>query len=90
MIYSKIKKKHQITLPAKLIKKFHLAIGDIIEFVEKGREIVLRPKKLIDAEETWFWNKTWQEKEKEAEHDIKTGKIHSFDTVEEMIEDLNK
>lgn len=45
-------------------------------------------KKSMDKSQTYFWTKAWQEAEKEASKDIKAGRVKSFDTVEELFEDL--
>lgn len=41
-------------------------------------EIVLKPKKIIDKDQVWFWTKRWQKGEKEAEEDVYAGRIHPF------------
>ena len=38
----------------------------------------------------YFWTKEWQAAEKEASEDIKAGRVKTFDTVDELIEDLNQ
>lgn len=42
-------------------------------------------------EQAWFWTKRWQEGEKEAESDIKAGRVSkSYSTAEEFLKDLNR
>jgi len=48
------------------------------------------PKKLVDKSQTYFWTRKWQEGEREADEDIKTGRVKTFDSVEELISDLEK
>lgn len=48
------------------------------------------PKKLVDKSQAYFWTKQWQEAEKEADADIKAGRVKTFDSVEELIKDLDK
>jgi hypothetical protein len=67
-----------------------LHIGDILETRLKDDKIVIIPKKTIDAEQAWFWTKEWQTAEKEAEADIKAGRVKKFKTAEELIKDLDK
>lgn len=85
-----IRKNFQITLPAAIRKRLGLHIGDILETAVKDDKIIIKPKKTIDAEQAWFWTKEWQETEKEAESDLKSGKVKKFKTVEELINDLDK
>lgn len=85
-----IRRNFQITLPAAIRKRLGLKIGDIVETVIKEGRIVITPKKTIDAEQSWFWTKEWQEAEKEADADLKSGRVKKFETIEELIEDLDK
>jgi cellulose synthase/poly-beta-1,6-N-acetylglucosamine synthase-like glycosyltransferase len=56
----------------------------------KGGEIVLRVKKLVDKDQAWFWTSRWQEGEREAEEDIRTGRIHSFARAKEAVAFLHR
>jgi len=85
-----IRRNFQITLPAVIRKRLGLNIGDLLETRVKDGKIIIVPKKAIDAEQSWFWSKHWQEAEKEAEVDIKTGRVKKFNNVEELIKDLDK
>jgi len=48
------------------------------------------PKKLVDKNQAYFWTKRWQEGEREADEDIKAGRIKTFASVSELIKDLDK
>lgn len=85
-----IKKNFQITLPMAIRKRLHLKIGDILKTTIKDDKIIIVPKKAIDAEAAWLWTKEWQEAEKEAEQDIRTGKVKKFKSVEDLIKDIDK
>ncbi|MCL6479196.1 MAG: AbrB/MazE/SpoVT family DNA-binding domain-containing protein [Peptococcaceae bacterium] len=72
--------------------KGHLPVedGDVLQVqVEDGR-IVLVPMKLVPADQVWFWSTEWQKGEKEADEDIAEGRTKSFDSVDELLEDLDK
>lgn len=85
-----IRHNFQITLPAAIRKRLGLKIGDLLETVVKEGKIIIVPKKTIDADQAWFWSKEWQEAEKEAEADLKAGRVKKFKNVEELIKDLDK
>ena len=53
-------------------------------------EIVLKPKKIIDKDQVWFWTKRWQKGEKEADEDIHAGRIHHFPDSKSAIAYLHK
>ncbi|NHM28049.1 AbrB/MazE/SpoVT family DNA-binding domain-containing protein [Desulfofundulus sp. TPOSR] len=64
--------------------------GDIFQVELEDGKIILRPMKLIPAEQAWFWTKEWQDGEKEAEKDIASGRVKSFGNVDDLLEDLDK
>ena len=43
---------------------------------------------LIDPDQAWWWTEEWQKKEREAEKDVKEGKVKKFSNVEDFIKDL--
>jgi AbrB family looped-hinge helix DNA binding protein len=85
-----IRRNFQITLPLAIRKRLGLRIGDLLETVLKEDKIIIIPKKTIDAKQSWFWSKEWQEAEKEAETDLRAGRVKKFKNVEELINDLDK
>jgi hypothetical protein len=48
------------------------------------------PKKLVDKSQSYFWTEEWQKGEAEAEADIEAGRIEAFDSVEQLLEDLDR
>ena len=85
-----VRKNAQITLPAGIRKKAHIEEGDILEAEVRGDEIVLKPKKLVDKSQAWYWTKEWQERERQADEDIAAGRYKDFDTLDEFLADLHK
>jgi len=47
-------------------------------------------KKLVDKSQAYFWTKKWQEGEREADEDVKAGRVKTFDSVEELVSDLDE
>ncbi len=88
-VYSKVTRHGQVTLPASVRRKLGIEEGDLVEVVVDDDKAVLLPKKLIDKSQAYFWTKEWQEAEREASEDIKAGRVKTFDTVEELIKDLD-
>lgn len=85
---TKIRDNSQITIPKTIMEKLDLKKGDIISFEIRDSEIILKPVAIIDKSQAWFWNKEWQEEEREAEADIKKGRIKSFDNTNELMKEL--
>jgi hypothetical protein len=42
----------------------------------------------VDKNQSYFWTKEWQKAEREADKDIKAGRIKIFQSVDELIKDL--
>jgi len=75
---TKLRKRSQMTLPAEIVKKLDLKVGDNLEIILEDDRIVIKPVLVIYRSQLWFWSKDWQAKEKEVEEDIKSGKIHKL------------
>jgi len=90
MITARVSEKYRITLPPVAREKLHIGVGDLVEVRVKGEEIVLKPKKLIDSSQAWFWTREWQEKEKEAEADYKAGRYKTAKNVKEFLRKLHR
>jgi AbrB family looped-hinge helix DNA binding protein len=135
----KVRKFYQVSLPARLSKKFGIVEGDYVEMEETEDGILVKPVTvtervpaarltpkeqrilekarakmakikvdlasakgltkeearvaakagLIDPEQAWWWLELWQKKERDAEADVKAGRVSGpFENVEELIKDL--
>lgn len=85
-----IRKKYQITLPQPIREKLGLEEGDYVAAEVRDDEIILRPKRLIDKSQAWFWSEEWQSGEREAEEDVASGRVHEFPTAKEAISFLHQ
>jgi len=86
----RLRKKAQLTLPLSVRRKLGIEEGDFVDVQVRDGEIVLKPKKLVDKEQAWFWTERWQQGEKEAEKDIKAGRIYRFPDADSTIAALNE
>jgi hypothetical protein len=51
--------------------------------------ILLRPQKVIDATQAWFWTKEWQAGEREADADLAAHRMEAFESEEAFIQALS-
>jgi len=79
----KVRQKYQITIPEDVRKKIPLDIGERVEVIARGKEILIRPVVEIPRDQAWFWDKKWQNQVKRSIEDIKEGKIKRFKSVQE-------
>lgn len=85
-----VRGKGQITIPSEIRKAVRLEEGDPVEveIVEGG--ILLRPCKLIDATQAWFWQPRWQAGEREAAADLEAGRSRVLESSEGFLASLDQ
>jgi len=67
--------------------------GNVILSIAKNLvalRAVLMPKKLVDKSQAYFWTRRWQEAEREANEDIKAGRVKTFASGDELVKDLEQ
>ncbi len=87
---SEIRFNSQITIPKHIMEKLSLKKGDKVEFDIKGDSIVVKPVLIIDKAQAWFWTKKWQEAEKEADEDMRAGRVKTFDNADNLMKALEE
>ena len=87
----KISSKRQISIPKKILDVLNLKPGDEVDFHVEGNTARLVPIKTIKVpkDQAWYWTPEWQEKERESDIELSTGKYKEFDDVEELLKDLH-
>ena len=86
---TQLRSRSQITLPREIVKKMKLQKGDNLDVIVDDDKIIIKPVLVIDRSQNWFWSKEWQAMEKEADEDIKHGKVQKARSVKELIEKLD-
>ena len=84
----KVQKNKNITLPVWLINRFHVGVGDFVRLEETKDGVLMKPAKLIDPSQTYFWTKEWQAGEREAEDDIRKGRVKKMKSLKQLMQDL--
>ena len=86
-----VRKHYVITLPREVRENMSIEVGDPVEIViSDNGEILLRPLKVVDASQSWFWTKAHQKKEKEAQKELKHGLAKPAKSAKHLIDELNK
>ena len=79
----KVREKYQVTIPEEVRGKIPLKVGERVEVIARGSEIVIRPMIEIPRDQAWFWSKQWQEQTTQSMKDFEKGKIKVFKSVKE-------
>lgn len=88
---SEFRKKSQVTIPKEIVDQFNLEEGDKLEFIPEKDGIKIRPVVTIPKSQLFFWTERWQKGEKEADEDIKAGRVSGpYQDIDKLVEDLEK
>jgi len=88
MTLARVRPKGQITIPEEVRRALRLEEGDLVEVAIEDGSIVLRPKRLIEASQAWFWTDAWQAGEREASADIDAGLVTRYESGDELLRSL--
>ena len=88
-ILAKLTSSGQVSLPKEIRKRVNMQPGDFVEVeIDKDGHIILTPKKLVDSSQAYFWTEEWQKGERQADEDIKAGRVKTFNSADEAIKYL--
>lgn len=85
----KVTRGGQVTLPASLRRAAGIEVGDYVAIRVTDDGLVLTAKQMIDKSQAYFWTVDWQAAEQEAQADIDEGRTTGFDSIEDLIADLD-
>jgi len=87
----KISPQGQIRIPKKIMITLGIDKGDYVEVDVEEQHIVLKPRKLIDPSQGWYWTKEWQQTEAQVDEEIEKDQLsQKFETAREGLEWLKK
>jgi AbrB family looped-hinge helix DNA binding protein len=87
---SHIRAKGQVTIPADVRRALHLEEGDPVEVEVVEAGILLRPRKVVDATQAWFWTPAWQDRIRRSVEQVEAGESEHFETDEEFLAALDE
>jgi antitoxin component of MazEF toxin-antitoxin module len=71
----KISSQRQVRIQKRIMQMLNIETGDFVEIDVQQDEIVLKPRKLIDPSQGWYWTKEWQKMESEVDKQIELNEI---------------
>jgi len=66
----KISPQGQIRLPKQIMSMLGIDTGDYVEVDIEENNIILKPRKLIDPSQGWYWIREWQETEAHVDEEL--------------------
>ena len=89
-VFLTVQNRGLIAIPADTRRRYGLdQPGVQVEVIESNGEIILRPHIPVPADQAWFWTERWQRMEREAEEDIKAGRVKASDDVDGFLAELD-
>jgi AbrB family looped-hinge helix DNA binding protein len=85
-----LREKSQITLPKEVVAELKIKKGDNLEIIVQDGKIIITPVLVIDKDQAWLWTKEWQDGEREADEDIRMGRVSKAMNLDELMEHLDK
>ncbi len=85
MTRTTLRAKGQVTLPDDIRRAARLEEGDLLEAEITADGILLRPQKVIDASQAWFWTPHWQAGERDADEDREAKRAETFSSDEAFV-----
>lgn len=79
----------QVKLSLDLRRALGLRNGEYLHVRVVGHSLILTPQKLVDQDQAYFWSEEWQAAERAAQADIENGRVETFNSVEDLIRELN-
>ena len=79
----KVREKFQVTIPEDVRSKIPLKVGERVEVIARGGEIVIRPILEIPRNQAWFWGKEWQAQLAQSKKAVEKGRVKLFKSVKE-------
>lgn len=90
--YASMQARGVVAVPAELRRRYHLdEPGAQVEFVERADGVIeLRPAIAVSVEQAWFWERRWQQREREVDDHVAAGRVDRHDSVEELMGHLDR
>jgi len=88
-----IKRRYTLTIPKSIREKIQVKEGEYVKAEIKGQSLVLTPVRVIKRDQEYFWTKEWQEGEREADEDIKAGRLsraYKKNEIDQFVRDLRR
>ena len=89
MTGTRVRAKGQVTIPREIRERAHLEEGDPVEVEMVPEGILIRPQKVIDSTQAWFWSTNWQPGEAEASADVAEGRVEVFESEDDLLDSLD-
>jgi AbrB family looped-hinge helix DNA binding protein len=90
LMLRKLGKSNQVAIPKEIVANLGLRKDDYLDVYIENDKIVIEPKVLVPKNQAYFFTKEWQIDEREAEKDIREGRITKTKNLDELFQVMDK
>ncbi|ADG07664.1 MULTISPECIES: AbrB/MazE/SpoVT family DNA-binding domain-containing protein [Kyrpidia] len=84
MAKARLGKRSQIVLPKPIVEALQLEEGTEFEITVVDGRIVMEPLVSVPRSQAWFWTEKWQREEREAEEDVRAGRLTTIRNTDDL------
>lgn len=90
--YVGVQQRGLVALPSQLRQRMHLdEPGAQLEITERSDGVFeLRPVLPVPADQAWFWEERWQEREREVEEHLAAGEVTTWEDTDAFLAFLDE
>lgn len=90
--YLGIQGRGTIALPVDVRRRLHLdEPGAQLEMTERADGVIeLRPALPVPADQRWFWTQRWQDREREVDDHVGSGRVTVHESAEDFLDHLDE
>lgn len=89
--YLGVQQRGVIALPVEVRRRLHLdEPGAQLEVTERADGVLeLRPALPVPADQAWFWKQEWQEREREVDEHVASGRVDVHESTGDFMSHLD-
>jgi len=86
----KLGQSYQFAIPREIVNRMNLHVNDYLDIRIAENKIIIEPQVMVPRDQAYFYTPEWQKEEKEAENDIKEGRVTKTKNLKELLKKLDQ
>ena len=86
----KLGKSNQVAIPKEIMSGLRLKKDDYLDIYIENNKIILEPKVLVPKDQAYFFTEEWQIDERDAEEDIREGRVTKTKDLDGLFRELDR
>lgn len=86
----KLGKSNQVAIPKEIVNNLGLKKDDYLDIYVENDKIIIEPKVLVSKDQAYFFTREWRKDERDAEEDIRKGRVTKTKNLRELFREMDK